>query len=121
MLQLPLHLHPLDLILEELVQGVGNIYGTLRGTIINGGSPVQYSLGATLGTNITATAASNVAGRVYTVNVEAVLDITTAGTIIPSYQFSATLARGVVTLSPLNNMIIEKIANSSVATTGGWA
>ena len=100
---------------------VGNIYGTSRGTITNGGSPVQYSLGAALGTNIIVTAASNVAGRVYTVNVEAVLDITTAGTIIPSYQFSATLARGVVTLLPLNNMIIEKIANSSVATTGGWA
>lgn len=100
---------------------VGNIYGTSRGTITNGGSSVQYSLEAALGTNITVTAASNVAGRVYTVNVEAVLDITTAGTIIPSYQLSATLSRGVVTLSPLNNMIIEKIANSSVATTGGWA
>ena len=100
---------------------VGNIYGTSRGTITNGGSSVQYSLGAALGTNITVTAASNAAGRVYTVNVEAVLDITTAGTIIPSYQLSATLSRGVVTLSPLNNMIIEKIANSSVATTGGWA
>ena len=100
---------------------VGNIYGTSRGTITNGGSSVQYSLEAALGTNITVTEASNRAGRVYTVNVEAVLDITTAGTIIPSYQLSATLSRGVVTLSPLNNMIIEKIANSSVATTGGWA
>lgn len=100
---------------------VGNIYGTARGTITNGGTPVQYSLGVALGTNAVVTAASAVAGRVHIVNIEAIVDVTTAGTIIPAYQWSATLTSGVVTLSALNNMVITKLADTSVATFGGWA
>ena len=78
-------------------------------------------MGVALGTNVVVTAASAVAGRVYVVDIEAIMDIGTAGTIIPSYQFSATLTSGVVTLSSLNNMTITKLADTSVSTFGGWA
>ena len=49
------------------------------------------------------------------------MNITTAGTIIPAYQFSATRTSGVVTLNALNHMKIKQIAATSVTTAGGWA
>jgi hypothetical protein len=98
---------------------VGTMLGTARGSITNGGSPVQYFCASSIATNQLVTAASAVAGRVYTVNVEGMLDITTAGTIIPSYQWGATLTSGVVTLSSANNIVIEKISNTQT-TNIGW-
>ena len=47
------------------------------------------------------------------------LDISTAGTIIPSYNFSATLTSGVVGLSAGNHMSIEKVSNT-VTSNIGW-
>jgi len=47
------------------------------------------------------------------------LDISTAGTIIPSYQWGATLTGGVVSLSGANNIVIEKVSNTQT-TNIGW-
>jgi hypothetical protein len=92
--------------------------GTARGSITNGGSPVQYFCASSIATNQLVTAASAVAGRVYVVNLEGMLDITTAGTIIPSYQWGATLTSGVVTMSSANNIVIEKVSNTQTSNIG---
>lgn len=100
---------------------VGTIMGITNSSITNSGTPNHFALGSTaLGTAFTVTAASAVAGRAYVVSFEGILNITTSGTLIPSYQFSAALTSGVVTLNALNNIIIEKISSSSVTTNGGW-
>ena len=70
---------------------------------------------------MTLTAASAVAGRVYSAQFKGIMNVTTAGTIIPAYQFSATLTSGVVTLNTLNHMKIKQMADTSVTTAGGWA
>lgn len=65
---------------------------------------------------------SSVAGRQYTVRGSGILKITTAGTIIPSYLFSASLASGVTTLSAENYLMIQPLSSSGTATqTGAWA
>lgn len=46
----------------------------------------------------------------------------TAGTVIPSVQWSATLTSGTFTWEPNNHMIITPLATSSTANfTGGFA
>lgn len=101
---------------------VGTTWGMTNSSITNGGAANQTVYGAiALGNTHTVTSASAVAGRVYTVYLEMVMNITTAGTIIPSYQWSATLTSGVVTLYALNNIVIDKMAETSVTTAGGWA
>jgi hypothetical protein len=97
----------------------GSVFVTTRGSIVNGGTPVQYFHNPSIATTLTLTANSAVNGRVYTVNVEGMLDITTAGTIIPSYQWGATLTGGTVILSSTNHMVIEKISNTTT-TNIGW-
>jgi len=68
------------------------------------------------------TAASAVAGRVYTIQGFGILKVTTAGTIIPAYQFGATLTSGVTTLYAENMMEITQISTSGTTTAqGGWA
>jgi len=100
---------------------IGIVYGMGSGAIIGGGTPIQAVVGVTsLGTALTVTAASAVAGRVYNVQFKGIMNITTAGTIIPAYQFSATLTSGVVTFRALNHMKIKQIASTSVTTAGGW-
>ena len=49
------------------------------------------------------------------------MNVTTAGTIIPAYRLSATATSGVTTLNSGNHMIIERMADTSVTTAGGWA
>ena len=107
------------------VRGGGTASGTYQGfawgAITNGGAPQQRGIGSTsLGTASVVTAASAVAGRVYNVVFEGTINVTIAGTFIPSYSFSATLTNGVVTLNALNNIVIEKIAETSITNSGGW-
>ena len=109
------------------IRGAGTAVGSMtwHGTssITQGGAASQFQVAATaLGTNIVVTAASAVAGRVYLVRGTGILKVTTAGTIIPAYQFSATLTSGVVTLFADNHMVITPLASSGTATqTGAWA
>ena len=101
---------------------VGTCSGICIGTIINGGSPVSYFNGGTpLGTAFTVTVASAVAGRAYATSWEGIMNVTTAGTIIPAYRLSATATSGVTTLNSGSHMIIERMADTSVTTAGGWA
>jgi len=100
---------------------VGTVYGMSTGAITQNGTPIQTGFGSTaLGTALTVTAASAVAGRVYSAQFKGIMNITTTGTIIPSYLFSATLTSGVTTLNALNHMKIKQIAATSVTTAGGW-
>ena len=101
---------------------VGTCSGICIGTTTNGGNPVSYFNGGTpLGTAFNVTAASAVAGRAYATSWEGIMNVTTAGTIIPAYRLSATATSGVTTLNSGNHMIIERMADTSVATAGGWA
>jgi hypothetical protein len=65
---------------------------------------------------------SIVAGRLYIVRGTGILRITTAGTIIPSYQFATSPTSGVVTLYTENNMTITPLSSiGTSAFTGAWA
>ena len=57
--------------------------------------------------------------RTYLMQVQGFMRITTAGTIIPSVQFSATLSGGTVSYSSDNYMIITPLASSSTANFTG--
>jgi hypothetical protein len=98
---------------------VGNISATSRGNASSGGNAIQYFFNSSIATTVNVTSTTSVDSRVYSVNVEGMIDITTAGTIIPSYQFSATLTGGTVALSAGNHMVVEKISNSTT-TNIGW-
>ena len=101
---------------------VGTCSGICIGTIANGGPSVTHFNGGTaLGAVINATAPSAVAGRAYATSWEGIMNVTTAGTIIPAYRLSATATSGVTTLNGGNHMIIERMADTSVTTAGGWA
>ncbi len=113
-------------ILKFCPRGAGNAVGTYSGistgAITMAGATVQNIYHAVdIATASNMTAASAVAGRVYVVEFSGILNIATQGTLIPAYQFSATLTSGVVTLFAGNHMIIEKMTNTSVTTIGGWS
>jgi hypothetical protein len=97
---------------------VGNIIATTRGNASNGGNAVQNFFNSSIETTQTVTSTTSVTSRIYTVNVEGMIDITTAGTIIPSYTFSSTLTGGTVVFSSGNHMVVEKISNSTTANIG---
>jgi hypothetical protein len=99
---------------------VGNIFATTRGNASNGGNAVQNFFNSSIETTQIVTSTTSVTSRIYTVNVEGIIDITTAGTIIPSYNFSSTLTGGeMVIFSAGNHMSIEKISNT-VTSNIGW-
>jgi hypothetical protein len=98
---------------------VGNIMATSRGNASSGGNAIQNFFNSSIATTLVVTSTTSVASRIYTVNVEGMIDITTAGTIIPSYSFGATLTDGTVTLSAGNHMVVEKISNTTT-TNIGW-
>lgn len=107
-------------------RGAGTAVGTATyqgdAAITANGAGTRMAVGSTaLGTAMTVSPASAVAGRVYVVRGSGIINITTAGTLIPSYLFSATVTSGVVTLNAMNWMAIEKIAPSSVTYFGGFA
>ena len=106
-------------------RGAGTAVGTATyqgdaATIVRGAGN-RIAVGPTaLGSAITVSLTTDVAGRTYVVRGSGIINITTAGTLIPSYLFSATVTSGVVTLSGMNYMAIEKIAPSSVTYFGGF-
>lgn len=105
--------------------GSGTAIGTqtFKGasSITAGGAGGMFHVGSTpLTSSMVVTAASAVAGRVYTVNGTGILNITTAGTIIPAYRWSATLTSGTVTLYADNYLLIKQISNASVTATSDW-
>ena len=55
---------------------------------------------------------------------EGILKVTTGGTIIPSYQYGATLTSGTTTLVADNYMIIQSLDSKGVQPAGpqgsGW-
>lgn len=106
-------------------RGAGTAVGTMTwdgtASITDGGAANEFQIaGTALGTNIAVSAASAVAGRVYLVRGTGILKVTTAGTIIPAYQWTATNTSGVVTLYTDNYMMITPLASSSVTSTGAW-
>jgi hypothetical protein len=100
----------------------GTVSWTAQSSITAGGAASMFRLAsASIETNAVVTAASAVAGRVYIVQADGIVRITTAGTVIPSVQWSATLTNGTFTWEPNNYMIITRLASSSTAnSTGGF-
>jgi hypothetical protein len=109
------------------LRGAGTAVGsaTFNGTssITAGGAANQFQVAGTALTGaMVVTAASAVAGRVYVVRGSGILKVTSAGTLIPAYQWSATLTSGAVTLVADNFMTITPLSSSGSATkTGGFA
>jgi hypothetical protein len=92
----------------------GTASWTAQSSITAGGTANLFRVAsANITTNAVVTAASAIAGRVYIVTARGLVRITTAGTIIPSVQWSATLTSGVLTWEPSNHMIITPLATSS--------
>jgi len=108
-------------------QGAGTAVGTYSfygsSTITAGGAANIFDTTAavSLATSTAVTAASAVAGRVYVVSGRGIINVTTAGTIIPAYAFSASVTSGVITLSATNFMTIQQIASTSVTSVGAWS
>lgn len=109
------------------MRGNGNAVGTTTwdgtASITDTGTANQFNVAATaLGTNITVSAASAVAPRVYLVRGSGILKVTTAGSIQPSYQWSSANTSGVVTLYADNYITLTPISsNGAVTFNGGWA
>jgi hypothetical protein len=109
------------------IQGGGTAVGTVSWTALSsitaGGTSNMFRVAsASIATNAVVTATSAVAGRVYIVRARGIMRITTAGTIIPAVQWSATLTSGVLTWEPNNHMVITPLATSSTANfTGAFA
>jgi hypothetical protein len=99
---------------------VGTRAWTAQASITAGGTGSMFRVAsAALTANAVVTAASAVAGRSYIVRARGIVRITTAGTIIPSVQWSATLTSGVLTWSPDNYMVITPLSSSSSANFTG--
>lgn len=111
------------------LRGGGTAVGTFTwggvGSPITAGSANNISASATaLGTVITIAPTTILNPRQYASVGEGILKITTAGTIVPSYQWSGTLTSGTTTLFPENYMIIQTLDTQSAAAFGpagaGW-
>jgi hypothetical protein len=111
------------------VRGGGTAVGSFSwrgvGSILDAGAASSFAVAATaLGTVITVTAASAANPRQYIFVGQGILKVTTQGTIIPSYQFAATLTSGTTTLVADNYMTIQQLDTQSAAAFGpagtGW-
>ena len=99
---------------------VGTRSWTAQSSVTAGGAGNMFRVAsAALTANAVVTATSAIAGRVYIVRARGIIRITTAGTVIPSVQWSATLTSGVLTWEPSNNMVITPLATSSTANFTG--
>lgn len=116
-------------VLNLNLRGGGTAVGTFSwrgtGSILDAGAASSFAVAATaLGTVITVTAASAANPRQYIVIGEGILKVTTAGTIIPSYQYTATLTSGTTALVADNHMFIQSLDTQSAAAFGpsgaGW-
>lgn len=112
------------------LRGAGTAIGSFswRGTssILDSGASANISVAATaLGTAFAVTVASAGNPRQYNIIGEGILKVTTQGTIIPAYQYSATLTGGTTTLVDDNYLIIQSLDTQSAVAFGpagaGWA
>jgi hypothetical protein len=109
------------------MRGTGTAVGTFSGfsqsTTSTNGIYYSYPFAATaLGTSVVLTQLNDFNPRNYLAIVNGTLRITTAGTIIPSYQFITTLVSGTVTLYADNYLIITPMSNSGTTTAvGAWS
>ena len=111
------------------IRGAGTAVGSFSwggtGSILDAGASSSFIVAATaLGTNIVVTASSAANPRQYIAIGEGILKVTTAGTIIPAYQYSATLTSGTTTLVADNYMILQQLDTQSAVGAGpsgsGW-
>jgi hypothetical protein len=111
------------------LRGAGTAVGSFSwggsGSVSDGGAPGMFIVAATaLGTNISVTGNSSSNPRQYITMGEGILKVTTAGTIIPAYQFGSTLTSGTTTLVADNYMTIQQLDTQSAAAAGpsgtGW-
>jgi len=111
------------------LRGAGTAVGSFSwggtGAILDAGAANSFIVAATaLGTNVVVTASSTGNPRQYIALGEGILKVTTAGTIIPAYQFSATVTGGTTTLVADNYMTIQSLDTQSAAAFGpsgsGW-
>ena len=104
---------------------VGSFSWRGTGAILDSGAASSFVIAATslvAGPTFTVTASSSANPRQYIVIGAGILRITTAGTIIPSYSFGATLTSGTTTLAADNYLIIQSLDTSaSSVKTGGWS
>jgi hypothetical protein len=109
------------------IRGDGTAVGSFswRGTgaILDDGAANAYVVAATtLGTAFSVTAASAANPRQYIAFGQGILKITTAGTIIPSYLFPATLTSGTTTLVADNYLVLQSLDTSGTSVkTGAWS
>jgi len=119
-------------VLNMSIRGAGTAVGTfswngmgVAGTGTSTASaPTQYSAvqQTAVATAITIAPTSATNPRTYFVTGTGILRITTAGTIIPAYQFAATLTSGTVTFGTDNYLMITPLSSSGTAvSTGAWA
>ena len=102
------------------ISGSYNISGV--GAIVYNGAttPVNSSDYNLAGVVLVCPSSSATGNREYNALLQGIIRVETAGTITPSYKFSATLTGATVNMYASNYMTIEKIADTSVTTFGGW-
>lgn len=117
--------------LQINLRGGGGAIGSFSwrgtGTTDGAGTPTasNFAVAATaLGTAFSVTGTSISGSKVYIVEGQGILKVTTAGTIIPSYRFASS-AGGTTTLFADNHMILQQLDTQSAAAFGpsgaGWA
>ena len=109
------------------IRGTGTAVGTFAGislgtTVVNTPAFSIPFAATALGTQVVVTPTTGANPRNYVVFLRGILKITTSGTIIPSYRFSATLNAGTVTLYADNTLTITPMSNSGTTTVvGAWS
>ena len=110
------------------MQGGGTAVGTHSWTTTattqgSGGLTSIYRVAdQSIALNAVVTGTNGFAGRIYIVDGKCIMKITTAGTIIPSIQWGATLTSGTLIWEPSNFMVITPLATSATtAFTGAFS
>ena len=106
------------------MSGGGNASGTVgwfaTSAIAGGGAATFFTPGSfSIATNSILTPVSAVAGRIYQISAKGIMKITSAGTLVPSVQWSSTLTGGTFTWDPTNFMVITPLATSPSTTFTG--
>jgi len=100
---------------------VGTEYKNTTGNAANGGNGVQYQSATPLGNMTIATSTSSLDGRVYSVQADGIIHVTTAGTLIPSFQSSVTHETGIATIGGSAYFFIEQLSDEVITATSDWS
>lgn len=108
------------------MKGAGTALGSMTwdgtASITLGGAASEFQVASTaLGTAMVVTPSSAVTGRAYVVRGSGILKVTTAGTIIPAYQWSATVTGTAVVYADNYMMITPLSGSGTTVKTGNWA